>query len=306
ESFPGQFRNWFYAILAMSTMMENRPPFQVLLGHGQVRDQHGDTMAKTKGNAIEFNGGANDGYELFCQRDPKQTVEQQARKDLPEGWTSYSEGEVVLDGRPIQVVKGKYPPIGADVIRWLYCRSNPAANINFGPGPADEVRAKVVIKLWNTYGFFCNNARQAPGGSDARAPPVPVSERSDLDRWILSNLQSLVKTANTNFQAFGVMDFCLEAERFVNDRLSNWYLRRSRRRVDSNDDERDRLAAYQTLYTVLTTLTKLIAPVMPFLAETMYQNLRASSDPESVHLCDYPQPDESLMDQRLSEDMEAL
>jgi isoleucyl-tRNA synthetase len=313
ESFPGQFRNWFYAILAMSTMMENRPPFAVLLGHALVRDQHGDTMAKSKGNAIEFNGAANDGYELFTERDPKVGVEQQAKRDLPEGWKSYSEGEVVIDGVRKQVVKGQYPPIGADVIRWLYCRTNPASNINFGPESADELRSKFHLKLWNSYAFFCNYA--VLDGFDPAAPQVPVKDRPDIDRWILSDLQQLVATARARFEAFDVMAFCLEAERFVDDKLSNWYIRRNRRRFWKSEKGADKDAAYQTLYQVLVTLAKLLAPVMPFLSETMYQNLvpRAKERGESVHHCDYPQVnaalvDEStaLIDEELSADMEAM
>jgi isoleucyl-tRNA synthetase len=254
ESFPGQFRNWFYAILAMSTMMERRPPFQTLLGHALVRDEHGETMSKSKGNAIEFNEAAD--------------------------------------------------KMGADVMRWLYARTNPAQNINFGYGPADEVRNKFVLKLWNTYAFFCNYARL--DGFDPNASPVPLAERPDIDRWILSDLQLLIRKARQSFEGFDVMAFCLETEQFVDDRLSNWYVRRNRRRFWKSEKGTDKVAAYQTLYTVLVTLTRLIAPVVPFLAEEMHQNLRQPSDPESVHLCDYPQADESLVDERLSADMQAL
>ena len=305
ESFPGQFRNWFYAILAMSTMMENRPPFKVLLGHALVRDQNGETMSKTKGNSIEFNGAANDGYELFYDRDSKVSVEQQAKRDLPKGWTSCSEGEVVIEGKPKLAVKGQYPPIGADVIRWLYCRSNPAANINFGPESADELRSKFVLKLWNTYAFFCNYARL--DGFDPAAPPVPLKDRPDLDRWILSDLQHLIATTRAAFESHNVMAFCLEAEAFVDDKLSNWYVRRSRRRFWKSETGADKLAAYQTLYTVLTTLTKLVAPIMPLLAETMYQNLiPGAAWKTSVHWSDYPQVDPSLIDEQLSADVDAL
>src|SRR5262249_28269083 len=101
ESFPGQFRNWFYAILAMSTMMEDRPPMKVLLGHGLVRDQKGDEMSKSKGNSVEFNGAADTGYDLFVPRNPKLTVEAQAKKDLPEGYERPHEAEVVLEGKPV-------------------------------------------------------------------------------------------------------------------------------------------------------------------------------------------------------------
>src|SRR5207244_11897946 len=101
-----------------------------------------------------------------------------------------------------------------------------------------------------------------------------------------------------------VIAFCLECESFVDDRLSNWYGRRHRRRFWKSEQGADKTAAYQTLHTVLTTLTKLIAPVVPFLAESMWKNLGGKES--SVHLCDYPQVDESLIDAELSADMEAL
>ncbi|MFL5330586.1 MAG: isoleucine--tRNA ligase [Gemmataceae bacterium] len=257
ESFPGQFRNWFYAILAMSTMMERRPPFRVLVGHALVRDEHGETMSKTKGNSIEFNEAAD--------------------------------------------------KMGADVMRWLYCRKDPAVNINFGYGPADEVRAKFHIKLWNVYAFFINYARL--DGFDTNAPQVPVKDRPDIDRWILSDLQLLIQKSRESFESYNVMAFCLEVESFVDDRLSNWYVRRNRRRFWSKNAElddagkRDKLAAYQTLYTVLQTLMKLIAPVVPFLAETMWRNF---AETESVHLAEYPTADEKLVDRELSDEVDAL
>ena len=83
--------------------------------------------------------------------------------------------------------------MGADVIRWMYCRQNPAANINFGPGRPNELRGKFILKLWNTYAFFCNYARL--DGFDPTAPQVPVADRPDIDRWILSDLQLLIGTA---------------------------------------------------------------------------------------------------------------
>src|SRR5262249_47225311 len=137
ESFPGQFRNWFYAILAMSTMMTGRGPFKTLLGHGQVRDQWGEEMHKAKGNSIPFEGAAGTGPRT-----------RRKKKGPP------------------------HPPMSADLIRWLFSRHNPAANINFGPGPADELRSKFELKLWNVYAFFCNYAHS--DGFDPKAPQVPV------------------------------------------------------------------------------------------------------------------------------------
>ncbi len=256
EAFPGQFRNWFYAMLAMSTMMVHQSPFRTLLGHGLVRDERGDEMHKSKGNAIPFDEAAD--------------------------------------------------KMGADLMRWMFMRANPAANINFGYHPADELRSKFTIKLWNTYAFFCDNARQAQGGFDLSAPPVPVKDRPDLDRWILSDLQKLIQVARAAFEDYDAMTFCLEAERFVDAKLSNWYVRRSKRRFWKGEQGADKLAAYQTLYVVLTTLAKLFAPVMPFLSETMHQNLKTAGEAESVHLCAFPTADPALIDERLSEDMDAL
>jgi isoleucyl-tRNA synthetase len=285
ESFPGQFRNWFYALLAMSTMMtwpKPRAPFKTLFGYALVRDQYGEEMHKSKGNAIPFEGAADSGYVIRGK-----------------------------DGK-----EQHCPPMSADLMRWLYCRANPNNNINFGPGPAEELRNKFTLKLWNTYAFFCNYARL--DGFDPDAPPVPVEERPDLDRWILSDLQLLIQTARKEFPRFNVMAFCLKAEEFVDDKLSNWYVRRNRRRFWKSERGPDKLAAYQTLHTVLVTLTRLFAPIIPFLSEVMYQNLMGRAEAlvkspgeddlqiESVHHCPFPAPDPGLIDADLSADMEAL
>ena len=201
--------------------------------------------------------------------------------------------------------------MGADVMRWMFCRNNPANNINFGYRPADEIRNRFIFKLWNTYAFFCNYARL--DGFDSGAAAVPVHERPDIDRWILSDLQLLIQTAQREFEDYNVMAFCLAAEEFVAEKLSNWYVRRNRRRFWKSEKSTDKLAAYQTLYTVLTTLSKLLAPIMPFLTEVMYQNLEQSqaesarsARPLSVHLCDFPQVDKDRIDAKLSAEMEAL
>jgi isoleucyl-tRNA synthetase len=328
ESFPGQFRNWFYALLAMSTMMTDRAPFRVLLGHALVRDQKGEDMHKSKGNAIPFDGAADTGYELFCERNPKMKPEEQAARELPAGWLSLSEGPARIEKREFPALKAKYPPMSADVMRWMYCRQNPVVNINFGPTTAEEIRSKFVMKLWNTYAFFCNYAQI--DNFDPSAPQVPVGNRPDIDRWILSDLNVLIQKARQAFESYDVMTFCLAAEKFVDDKLSNWYVRRNRRRFWKSEQGADKQAAYQTLCTVLTTLIKLCAPIVPFLAEAIYQNLERGQSvartesskgvqagaagavspshppPVSVHLCPYPQSDENLIDAELSADMEAL
>jgi isoleucyl-tRNA synthetase len=272
ECFPGQFRNWFYAILAMSTMMEQRAPFKVLLGHGLVRDQWDRPMHKSAGNAIPFEGAADEGYELT---DPKGVTQ-------------------------------RHPPMSADLIRWMFCRHNPANNLDFGPEPAEDLRAKFELKLWNTYAFFANYARLDQ--FDPGAPQVPLPQRADIDRWILSDLQLLVQTAHRAFERYNVQSFCLEAEKFVDDKLSNWYVRRNRRRFWKSEQGTDKLAAYQTLYTVLTTLSGLFAPIMPFVSEALYQNLvvKEAGKSVSVHLTSFPEAKEALIDSDLSADMDAL
>lgn len=275
ESFPGQFRNWFYALLALSTMMsDGKPPFKTLLGHGNVRDQYGHEMHKSAGNSIEFVAAADDGGFIV---DPKGN-------------------------------KVPFKAIGADVMRWLYCRHNPASSLNFGPEPADEVRSKLIFKLWNTYALFVTCANG--DGFDPATPQVPVKERPDFDRWLLSSLQLLVKEARPAFESYSVMSFSLAAEKFVDEHLSNWWVRRNKPRLWSKNADlddagrKDKLAAYQTLYTSLTTLCKLLAPCIPFVTDAIWRNLAKS--PESVHLCDFPTAEDSLIDAKLSEDMEAL
>jgi isoleucyl-tRNA synthetase len=169
------------------------------------------------------------------------------------------------------------------------------------------VRAKFVLKLWNVYAFFCNYARL--DGFDPKAPQVSVAERPDIDRWILSDLQLLIETARESYEAYDVQRFCLEAESFVDDRLSNWYVRRNRKRFWSKNSEldagglKDKLAAYQTLHEVLKTLCRLCAPVVPFLSEAMWRNLTAD---ESVHLQAFPAVVETAIEADLSEDTTAL
>src|SRR5207249_8012747 len=123
------------------------------------------------------------GYDLFCERKPNLKAEDQAARELPAGWRSLREEQARIDKREFLALKAHYPPMSADLMRWMYCRQNPVANINFGPGSAEEIRSTFIMKLWNTYAFFCNYARLDK--FDAATPQVPVRERPDIDRWIL-------------------------------------------------------------------------------------------------------------------------
>ncbi len=268
ECFPGQFRNWFYSMLSLSTMMRydetddpaEKRPFKTLFGHRLAMNEDGKAMHKADGTAIWF----------------EEAAEQ----------------------------------LGVDTMRWMYMAQNPAVDLRFGKRhpdkpvtlqtpdgpvtktaegaptcevtskPADEIRRQVLIPLWNTYAFFVNYARL--DDFDPAAAAVPAAERAEIDRWILSNLQTLIETARREMESFNPAGFVREAATFIDD-LSNWYVRRNRRRFwrSRTAGDRDKLAAYQTLYTVLVTLTKLLAPVVPFVTERMYQNLVPTAPPLS-------------------------
>jgi isoleucyl-tRNA synthetase len=188
--------------------------------------------------------------------------------------------------------------MGADVMRWLYASQPVQSNLLFGYGPAEEVQRK-LLTLWNTYSFFVTYATL--DRFSALRTHVPTAERAVLDRWILSELQVLIRTVRSALDAYDPAAATRAVERFVDD-LSNWYVRRCRRRFWRSGDDRDKNAAYLTLYEVLTSLIRVLAPFIPFVTEAMYQNLVRSVDaeaPASVHHCDYPTADGALVDETL-------
>lgn len=254
ESFPGQFRNWFYAILAMSTVMENRPPFRVMFGYRLMKDEQGEEMHKSKGNAVEFNEAA----------------EQE----------------------------------GADAMRWLFASHNPDSDLRFGYGKIHEARRQ-FLTLWNVYEFFVTYA--PVDGFDPNASRLTFTERPELDRWILCRLQKLIESAHLNFGRYSVHLLMRDAASFI-DALSRWYLRRSRRRFWKSSGDSDKISAYQTLWECLLTFVKIMAPVVPFVTEAMYRQLVANLNgaPISVHLCDFPQPDQSISDEEVLRGMDAV
>ena len=332
ECFPGQFRNWFYSMLSLSTMMmhdesgqrtaEQKKPFQTLLGHRLVQNEEGKPMHKSDGTAIWF----------------EEAAEQ----------------------------------LGVDTMRWMYLQQNPATDLRFGTrhadkpvtlqtpdgpisetkegvptstvtsGPADETRRQILIPLWNCYKFFVDYAvadgfvpsdelrSRVTQSCSENQTHVNMTDRPEIDRWVLSNLQTLIDTAQQEMADFNAPAFCEAAATFIDD-LSNWYIRRNRRRFWRSKDasDTDKTAAYETLYEVLVRLSQLLAPCIPFLTERMYQNLvlgrqlstadpstgvglseahpsTALALPESVHLCDFPTSDSSLLDEDLNQRMAAV
>ena len=248
ESFPGQFRNWFYAMLAMSTVLRREEPFRTIFGYATLFGEDGRPMHKSWGNAIEFDEAAE--------------------------------------------------RMGVDVMRWMYASARPEDNILFGWHAADEARRGLLV-LWNVYAFFVTYARLAGWTPGTDSPPVP--ERPPLDRWILSRGAAVSAEVEGHLRDFDVEAATRVLDTYIND-LSTWYLRLSRRRM-SRGSGADRDSAFATLHEVLVALARTVAPILPFLSDSIYRNLVADVDPDapdSVHLTRWPAPElVALRDERL-------
>ncbi len=261
ESFPGQFRNWFYSLITMSTVFEQMPPTKVVHGYSTCLAEDGRQMHKSWGNAIWFDEAAE--------------------------------------------------KIGVDTMRWLFMNQPLDQNLLFGYHRADETRRRFIIPLWNTYAFFVTYARidewtppaellnnplkYEEGHPELGAPWTGAAAPTVLDKWIIARLRETIAAMTEGYETYIPVKVAQSAEAFLDD-LSNWYVRRSRRRFwaargASVSSDADKEAAYQTLYAVLVTFAKLLAPVLPFMTEVMYQNLVREADgaaPESIHHCMFP------------------
>jgi len=261
ESFPGQFRNWFYSLLAMATVLDQSPPFLQNLGYATLVAEDGRPMHKSWGNAIEFNEAAD--------------------------------------------------RMGVDVMRWLYFSQKPENDLLFGYGRGDEARRQFLLPLWNVYSFFVTYANLdgwTPSHAfDPHTPegPTPGSEHV-LDRWILSRLNEVNAVLTDRMEASEFYLASLAVSQLIDD-LTNWYVRRSRRRFWKSEQDADKQEAYATLYHVLVKLARLLAPVTPFVTEAIYQNLVRSAFPqafESIHHTRWPEADLSAVDKDLLEQMD--
>ena len=217
ESFPGQFRNWFYSMLAMSTVLRREEPYKTIFGYALVFGEDGRPMHKSWGNAIEFDEAAE--------------------------------------------------RMGVDVMRWMFAKARPEENILFGWHAADEARRELLV-LWNVYSFFVTYARLA-GWTPAEAAP-PVASRPALDRWILSRAAGTAVEVEARLREYDAVGATRALSAFM-DGLSTWYLRLSRERMRRNDDAADRSAAFATLHEALTATTRMLAPILPFLSDAMYE-----------------------------------
>ena len=263
--FPAQFiseavdqtRGWFYSLLAESTLLFNKAPYENVIVLGHVQDENGQKMSKSKGNAVD----------------------------------------------PFDALNTH----GADAIRWyFYINSAPWLPNRFHDKAVTEGRSKFMGTLWNTYAFFVLYANI--DDFDATKYTLEYDKLPVMDKWLLSRLNTLIKTVDNNLENYRIPEAARALQDFVDD-MSNWYVRRSRERFWAKGMEQDKINAYMTLYTALVTLCKCAAPMIPFMTEEIYQNLVRSIDktaPESIHLCDFPVADESMIDAKLEADMEEL
>jgi isoleucyl-tRNA synthetase len=193
---------------------------------------------------------------------------------------------------------------GADALRWyLYTASPPGQERRFSSDLVGDVIRSFTLTLWNVYSFFVTYANL-----DKPTALTVTAATNDLDRWLLSELNVLMRDVTQAYEKYDVTGATRPVEAFV-EKLSTWYVRRSRRRFWKNESGADKQAAYSTLYTALVTVAKLLAPAMPFLAEEIYQNLVRSVDeaaPESVHLADWPTVMDEFIDESLNRDMDLI
>jgi isoleucyl-tRNA synthetase len=195
---------------------------------------------------------------------------------------------------------------GADATRWyMITNAQPWENIKFDIDGIGEVQRRFFGTLYNTYSFFALYANI--DGFDGSAAEVAYTQRPELDRWILSELGTLIKNVDAAYSQYEPTRAGRLIQSFTDEHLSNWYVRLSRRRFWKSGEVQDKLSAYQTLYTCLVTISKLMSPIAPFFADRLYQDLNGATSREphiSVHLTDFPQADEQTIDGDLEERME--
>jgi len=244
ESFPGQFKNWFYSLIVMSTVLAGRNPFKTVLGFESVVGEDGRPMHKSWGNMIEFNEGAQ--------------------------------------------------KVGVDVMRWMFAKAAPTFVLPFGYKTGDEIRRRFLLILWNSFRFFMTNVK-ADGWKQGRFTIYDLRFTNVLDQWILVRLDETVEKVTDSLDKFLSAPATESLEKFTED-FSTWYIRRSRERVGpaaiqlthlrtGMPADTDKDHCYQTMHFVLTTLCRLLAPIMPYITDYMYINLTGE---ESVHLAEWP------------------
>ena len=265
QQFPAKFiseavdqtRGWFHSLMAESTLLFNKAPYENVIVLGHVQDENGQKMSKSKGNAVD-------------PFDALQTY-------------------------------------GADAIRWyFYSNSAPWLPNKFYAKAVTEGQRKFLGTLWNTYAFYVLYANI--DAFDPTKYALEYDRLSVMDKWIISRLNTVVKTADSYLENYKITETAKLLQDFV-DELSNWYVRRSRERFWAKGMEQDKVNAYMTLYTALVTVCKAAAPMIPFMTEEIYQNIVRSVDAsakESIHLCDFPVYNAEQVDEKLEADMDLV
>jgi isoleucyl-tRNA synthetase len=314
-----QTRGWFYTLLAISTLIFGEAPFRNAIVLGHVQDKDGQKMSKHKNNVVDpwevldRQGADAVRWYFFSNSAPwlpcrfyADAVSECQRKFIGTLWNTYAfyvlYAEIdqfdptvhMPDFGPIAGAPGFGPAMAAPSSGSAtgVPSSDPAANAP-GFGPAAGAPG---------YG------PTAPAHTTASAHASATGGLDIMDRWVLSRLNTLVESVDADLSEYRITEPTRNIQVFV-DELSNWYVRRCRDRYWQNGMERDKINAYMTLYTVLSTLARLLAPFVPFMAEMIYQNLVRSVDsgaPESVHLCDFPAADARLSDRGLEDGMKAV
>jgi isoleucyl-tRNA synthetase len=196
---------------------------------------------------------------------------------------------------------------GADAVRWyFYTGSSPWLPSRFYEEAVSEAQRKFMGTVWNTYAFYVLYANI--DNFNPTDYKLEKEKLSTIDKWILSRLHSLIDLVDNNLENYRITESARAIQEFTDD-LSNWYVRRSRDRFWQKDMPQDKINAYMTLYTVLESITRLMAPFVPFMAEEIYSNLVRSIDsstPESVHLCYFPEADDSFVDKELEKNMDLV
>lgn len=232
-----QTRGWFYSLLAISTLLFNKPAFKNIVVNELILDKEGQKMSKSRGNAV-----------------------------IPE--------EVINE-------------YGSDPLRWYFVTvSAPWVPKRFDTNGIAEVYRKFFDTLYNIYSFFSLYANI--DNYDCKTKPVPFEKRPEIDRWILSLLYTHLEQVSEKLENYDMTRAARIISDFILDDVSNWYVRRNRRRFWKGEMNTDKLSAYQTLYEILLTVVKMIAPIVPLVAEDLYLNLKIETMPESVHLNDFP------------------
>ena len=202
---------------------------------------------------------------------------------------------------------GAIEKYGADAVRWyMITNSQPWDNLKFDEAGVDEVRRKFFGTLYNTYAFFALYANIDK--FDYSQADIDIKDRPEIDRWILSELNSLIIEVDNAYQSYEPTRAGRAISEFVDAHLSNWYVRLSRRRFWKSEDNQDKLSAYQTLYTCLETVARLSSPIAPFFSEQLFRdlnNVTGRNKAESVHLTDFPETNTTFIDKALEERMEA-